>query len=328
MCPHWGDLGINKAWSPEQLRDELTTDEVKSIIEDFAASHPRITLSGGGETLLHPGLTELVSFVKGKGLYCKVVTNGTLLESYASDLVAAGVDRIDVSVDGPLPVNDAIRGIDGCFARLSAGVLSVIAERKERQNSKPLVYLCFTISSLNSSALEEMVSVAEDHRVTGLTFFHLRVAPEVVMEEYREFMRDHLPFLSPESSYWEHFPRELMNIDTEVLIHTISRIKHGEHEVLVDFQPDLTPEQTVSYYDGTGRPPGAGGGRCLTPWSALLVAPNGDVYHCYDIVVGNVRREAASRIWNNQRSRHYRKTLKEFGPTPICHRCPPFYTWY
>ena len=328
MCPHWGDLGINKAWSPAQLRDELTTDEVKGIIEDFAASHPRVTLSGGGETLLHPGLVELVSFAKSKGLYCKVVTNGTLLEDCASDLVSAGVDRIDVSVDGPRPVNDVIRGVDGCFDRLSAGVRRTIAEREARHSGKPAIYFCFTISSLNCTTLEEMVSVAEAHEVTGLTFFRLRVAPEAVLGRYREFVEEHLPFVSSESSYWEHFPREFMSIDTEALVRTITQIKQREHDVLVDFLPDLTVEQIRAYYDGSSSLPGIAGRRCLSPWSALLVAPNGDVYHCYDIVVGNVREQSASEIWNNAESRLYRQTLKEYGATPICHRCPPFYTWY
>ncbi len=58
----------------------------------------------GGEPTLHPDLPEIVRYVKGRGVYCQILTNGVLLakdggEELLATLVDAGVDRILIHVD-------------------------------------------------------------------------------------------------------------------------------------------------------------------------------------------------------------------------------------
>jgi hypothetical protein len=57
----------------------------------------------GGEPTLHPDLPEIVRYVKGRGVYCQILTNGVILAkedgTLLGKLVDAGIDRIMIHVD-------------------------------------------------------------------------------------------------------------------------------------------------------------------------------------------------------------------------------------
>ena len=85
------------------LRQErLQSDELLFLLEDvfipLGFSKFRLT---GGEPLLYPKLVKLVekilNFPETKDL--SLTTNGFLLESLAADLFAAGLRRINISLD-------------------------------------------------------------------------------------------------------------------------------------------------------------------------------------------------------------------------------------
>ncbi len=85
--------------------DDKTLEEIRAEI-DLGLSKRRLeTISIlGGEPTLHPHLADIIRYVKGKGLYCEVLTNGLRLlepdgEAYLDSLVAAGLDRIAFHVD-------------------------------------------------------------------------------------------------------------------------------------------------------------------------------------------------------------------------------------
>jgi len=81
----------------------------------------------GGEPTLHPGLAEIVAYVKDKGLTCQILTNGlTILKDesgrFLAGLTAAGVDRIVLHVDsGQSQVHEDIEAVRrALFAKLEA----------------------------------------------------------------------------------------------------------------------------------------------------------------------------------------------------------------
>ena len=115
--------------------DILTFDEIERFTAVAAAegiSKIRLT---GGEPLVRRGLVDLVHRLKAiPGIEAiALTTNGTLLPRMAGDLAAAGVDRVNVSVDSLDPeiyrlatrggrLEDALAGID---AALAAGMSPV-----------------------------------------------------------------------------------------------------------------------------------------------------------------------------------------------------------
>ena len=78
----------------------------KKAIDDIAAFGEKIKaliFAGHGEPLLHKDIARMVSYAKEKGIAerVEIVTNGSLLtHKLADELIAAGLDRLRISVQG------------------------------------------------------------------------------------------------------------------------------------------------------------------------------------------------------------------------------------
>jgi len=149
-------------------RPELTTDELKSIIEqsvDLGVSNVVFT---GGEPLARRDLPELVDHVDKTRAHAMIFTSGVLLsEKTVAELAEAGLDSMNVSIDADTPeVHDRLRGVPGAFekamsgARLAreAGILTGIS-----------TYGCH--ETVTNGELEHLVRMARDEGFHEITIF-------------------------------------------------------------------------------------------------------------------------------------------------------------
>lgn len=84
-----------------QQQDVLTSDEIHRVVKLFAeCGVDRVRLTGG-EPLMRKDITSLIAGLAGvdKVRELTLTTNGVLLEQMAEELKAAGLDRINVSID-------------------------------------------------------------------------------------------------------------------------------------------------------------------------------------------------------------------------------------
>jgi MoaA/NifB/PqqE/SkfB family radical SAM enzyme len=129
-----------RRWRP--AAGELTTRRIEDVAE---ALHRRgcasISLTGG-EPLTRPDIGEIVDLVRARGIKVKLNTNGALVPRNIAKL--DGLDTLCLSLDGPEPVHDAIRG-RGSFGEVRA------AARSARERG---IHVTFTsvISSANPGA--------------------------------------------------------------------------------------------------------------------------------------------------------------------------------
>jgi len=112
----------------------LSLEEVAIIADRFVARGVRKIRLTGGEPLVRRGVTELAARIGrhlGRGLdELTMTTNGTRLADHAEALVAAGIERINVSLDSRDPATfrhitrhgDVARVIEGIFAARDAGL--------------------------------------------------------------------------------------------------------------------------------------------------------------------------------------------------------------
>ncbi len=143
---------VNKNW--------LTFDEIIRVVSAFSAmgtDHYRIT---GGEPLLRKNVTELIQRMKEiptiKDL--SMTTNATQLEKHAKELKAAGLDRLNISLDSmnPLTVhqitgNDCINKVkNGIFAAKDAGFETI------KINMVPMI-------GVNDQDIDAMIQFCMDH---------------------------------------------------------------------------------------------------------------------------------------------------------------------
>lgn len=102
---------------------ELTTQEIKSTIDNIASFSNPILILTGGEPLVREDVFEIARYGTEKGLRVVLGTNATLITpEVAGKLLEAGVKRISVSIDGSTPdAHDEFRGLPGTFEDTLAG---------------------------------------------------------------------------------------------------------------------------------------------------------------------------------------------------------------
>jgi MoaA/NifB/PqqE/SkfB family radical SAM enzyme len=89
-------------------REEMTTEQVKSMIDEFADAGTLFWMFTGGEPLLRKDIGELVTYVRNKDIVTGLVSNGVLLGKRLDEL--SDLNYIVISLDGPEYVNDKLRG--------------------------------------------------------------------------------------------------------------------------------------------------------------------------------------------------------------------------
>ncbi len=100
---------------------QLTVDEWKRIISDFAQHGGEQILFTGGEALLYKGCDELLRHAKASNLYVTLFSNGIKIPQYL-DVIKETCDKVQISIDGPhAESNDPIRG-NGSFDRATKAV--------------------------------------------------------------------------------------------------------------------------------------------------------------------------------------------------------------
>ena len=74
------------------FKDELTTEQIKSTIDDLKVAHVPVLILSGGEPLLRPDIYEITEYAKQKGFYLALSTNGTLINEENIEAIKAAVD--------------------------------------------------------------------------------------------------------------------------------------------------------------------------------------------------------------------------------------------
>lgn len=101
-----------------------TVDEVEALVRDCAAHGTRAVSFGGGEPLQYPDLEGLLARLRGV-LFRSLTTNGLHLDRARLErLVAAGPDKVHVSIHFPGQTSEVERAIEQVHALAAAGVAS------------------------------------------------------------------------------------------------------------------------------------------------------------------------------------------------------------
>ena len=109
-CQHCG----SRAGRPRP--DELTTEECLDVVRRLARLGTREITLIGGEAYLRPDWTEIIREIRSHGIYCAVQTGArNLTDPRLAEAVAAGLQGLGVSIDGPPELHDRLRGVAGSY---------------------------------------------------------------------------------------------------------------------------------------------------------------------------------------------------------------------
>ncbi|MFH2137124.1 MAG: radical SAM protein [Candidatus Omnitrophota bacterium] len=323
MCGQWGESGVTKTMCDDSVKELLPLSALTTIIDDVRRFKPSITLFGG-EPLLHPECLELIRYIKKNKMHSLMITNGSLLNNFAEKLVDAGLDELNVSLDGGKELHDAIRGLPGLFEKVTAGLKLVNSYKQKKGVKKPLINLQCTITKYNYKKLEQLIEVAKEIKADSLTFHNLIFLGNDLIDQQREFDQT----LNCSSEAWKGFVFE-PEIDPDMLYKKIQKILTGQYSFAVDFYPNLSLKGLKEYYYNPSYLPSEYPKRCLSPWITGYVFPDGTVRPCLNssFSFGNIKVNSFTGVWNSVNAVMFRKTLKKSSIFPVCVRCTELYRY-
>lgn len=107
----------------------------------------------GGEPFLHPDFSEIVDYIKSKGLFSSAVTNGYFIGRHIE--TAKKLDMVCISIDGPQAVNDITRG-KGSYRHSIEG-LTLLRQHNINRSIRA------TLQKHNFDYIEELMQIAVDY---------------------------------------------------------------------------------------------------------------------------------------------------------------------
>jgi len=149
------------------FKNELTTEEGKALLDDFAQFGVPVVLFSGGEPVMRKDLPDLARYAVERGMRAVISTNGTLITPEKAQLFKEiGLSYVGISLDGMEEVNDRFRGVKGAFQGAVAGI-------RNCQEAGIKVGLRFTMNRLNAAEIPSIFDLLEELNVPRICFYHL-----------------------------------------------------------------------------------------------------------------------------------------------------------
>jgi MoaA/NifB/PqqE/SkfB family radical SAM enzyme len=183
----------------------------------------------------------------------------------------------------------------------------------------PVVTVNLTISKYNYDSLENIPELVENAGVKILQIQHQWFSDHETSIAYSKWAEERLSLKSEHIGTFE--TDAAYEVNGAVLFDQIRDIRERA-KVEVRVYPDLSREDTISYYRGMDA---VYNERCIQAWYGACVKPNGDVVPCIDYPIGNITKTPFRRLWNSEEMRLFRREVGEQGYFPGCTRCCGFF---
>ena len=169
----------------------------------------------GGEPALRKDLLSLAQLCRDLGLGLGLITNGRMLAypDLLQGLLAAGLDRLHVSLHGPAPIHDALVRVPGAFAQTAAAL--ALLEGRAVDTTINTVVCRTNLGSLRALARDPVLSghhwklsVVEPRGAAGADPSSLVPHPEAAAQAIQDAFAQALEAGHPRAALaWDGLPR-------------------------------------------------------------------------------------------------------------------------
>lgn len=269
---------------------DMSTEKVKSILDEFALMGGlHVTLSGG-EVFLHNDLMEIVRYCRKKDLIISILSNLiSLKDDHIPILKETNVSLIQVSLYSMDPeIHDTITTVKGSFEKTKAAIEKLVAADVPVQISCPVM-------KANRQSYAKVLEYAKSLKVKAQTDYIMiaqadlntsNLANRLSIEETEELLRD------------------IIKYDTQYKDDTL---KKSPISYQIKFHLERFKKQPV----------------CGVGYDNCCITANGDVYPCagwQNYILGNVYKNSLKEIWeNSERIKELRKITQ--SSFPQCLKC-------
>lgn len=300
----------------DRNKQELTLEEWKQVIKQIPF-YGIVTLVGG-EPLIRKDFIDIFAYVSKKVLgKTHVVTNGILINN---EIIKAFIKYklllLSVSLDGYGDNHDKNRNKDGIFDKIISNL-----ENLKSQKPNQMVDIKTIVLENNLDDLPKLYRLCEKMNFDFLSISFLRnnhwKQNSVLQEEFiPEFTQNY-----PIEKYFdiEHFKEVYKEIES---IKGKTKLRFSPKFEYLDKPLDgiekffnLPCDKPVSEIY---KP-------CTYPYNNMMINPEGFVYPCLSVKIGNVKDKPLKELFNEPKYRCFRKNLKAsggtFGACQLCCEC-------
>ncbi|UCD83291.1 MAG: radical SAM protein [Deltaproteobacteria bacterium] len=255
----------------------------------------------GGEPLLHPELTSMVTYLKRKMSCCEaaVVTNGIDLVNSVEDLAAAGVDRFSISINGASAESLRRLGMGGnnTFDKIISG-LNKLKEIRSRTD-RPLLGLTAVLTRHNYSEVEKLANLALDFKVNSLTFLPL------VLFKFGEHKSNEAHALNQEE--FHKFSENLNNMQKVA----------KERGIFIGLSSLWDERGCIDSEEFYQEIP------CYSGYIYLFVCPDGKILPCCNCLtaLGDLNKQSLNDIWQSEGYTKFREKTLNIANSGMLNGC-------
>lgn len=294
---------IRNVWGDPKAHMEMDTfRELLAQAQAFPGLE-RVVLSGLGEPLTHPHILEMVRLVRERGLAVTLGSNGLLLDAAISrELVAMGVDRLVVSLDGVKP--ETYAGVRGAqISRVLTNLRDLNRAKLELGSLTPALGIEFVALQSNFSELPQLTSLASRLGASRVLVSNVLAYTDDMRDEILYGYEPQRPF---DAGGWP------VQLDAWVMWGTLDLPRmHWGAEQRCRFVGDRA---TVVGWDGSVAP-------CYAlshNYSYLTIDGRRKEVSRYSL--GNIREQPLLDIWTSEDYCRFRNEVRDFR-FPSCPDC-------
>ncbi len=286
-------------------RPTMELDTVRRLVSELAADGvDLVELSGKGDPIAHPDLTEIVRLIRSAGIRCTLVTNGTLAGAdLARTLVERELDRLSVSLNAGCR-ETYLRSNGRDLWDKAVGLLNeVVAERRKQGRQAPWIRISHVLTKENLDDLDGMIDICGRLSVDEVSFYVMGELPETRSIQLDEADVARVVSGVPE---WSRRLNEagVAHVLPAFARDLATRVRGGP-------APENPLQRTLPCYGG---------------WMYCVIAPDGAVTpccHCEKTTLGLLSERSFAQIWRGKPYAEFRRACLAMPRTGrgICHEC-------
>jgi radical SAM protein with 4Fe4S-binding SPASM domain len=269
--------------------DELSTNERKEVIDQLAKAGVVAIAFSGGEPLTQSDFFTIAKYATEKKMYVSLATNGTLInEEIAEEIKKAGIQYVEISLDGMEKTHDKFRGIKGAWKRTIRGIKNCV-------NTNLVTCVATTVTKYNYDEIPKLIHLSIKLRVNrfiAFNFIPTGRGKEIVEYDITPKQREKL--LNFLYNKLEEGKIEVFSTAPQFSRIALESVKKGKGKKIAPthFAGVTLEGKTIALAQFIG---GCGAGRLY-----CSIEPNGDIQPCVfiPVKVGNVR-DGFEHVWHS-----------------------------
>ena len=162
-----------------------TLSDIFSQLKELGVKEIKIS---GGEPLMHPEIASILNHLKQMDMGIELVTNGTLINDYMAEVLAATVDRLVISLDSYDPIINNSTRPNSYHAVINA--IDILGHYEDIN-----LYIGVVATQKNKN-VEGFPAWCKDHYVKGIIFesVHREGKAKAIFDEYCLDYDDYLAY--------------------------------------------------------------------------------------------------------------------------------------